>query len=185
MAFRRSGVRLPPGPPLFRIQLCDGRYHVVDIHPPVCHSLPPPIPLYQLRIVEGRRNHLTRCFQAAIQLPLPWTPAHMDHPEGRARHAGGRLMARSAKRFGGRLNSCSWLVFRLPSLLVIAALLAATFQITQIRWALAAGNYATTVAADSPVGYWRLDEASGSTAADFSGTHSNPQIGRASCRERV
>ena len=35
MAFKRSGVRLPPGPPLFRIQICQSGYHIRDIHTPV------------------------------------------------------------------------------------------------------------------------------------------------------
>jgi len=38
--------------------------------------------------------------------------------------------------------------------------------------ASAAGGYASTVLADNPVGYWRLNEASGPTALDVTGAHS-------------
>src|SRR5712692_4526714 len=38
----------------------------------------------------------------------------------------------------------------------------------------AAGNYSTVVGSDTPVGYWRLDETSGTSAADSSGAHANP-----------
>src|SRR5438105_4694291 len=83
-------------------------------------------------------------------------------------------MSRKSERPGGGLIASNSLPGRLLSLLVITTLLVTVFQFVTARWALAAGNYASAVAADAPVGYWRLDEASGTTAADFSGSHSNP-----------
>jgi RHS repeat-associated protein len=83
-------------------------------------------------------------------------------------------MSRKSESLTRTLISPVGLFARLTSVLAIAALLVTAVEITQARWVLAAGNYASAVAADLPVGYWRLDEASGTTAADFSGTHTNP-----------
>jgi len=58
--------------------------------------------------------------------------------------------------------------------LVGAALLAAILPETQFEVVWAAGNYPAVAASDAPIGYWRLDETSGTSAADSSSAHANP-----------
>ena len=56
----------------------------------------------------------------------------------------------------------------------MAALLAALLPLTKVSTVWAAGNYSVVATSDVPVGYWRVDEASGTTAADSSSAHANP-----------
>ena len=58
--------------------------------------------------------------------------------------------------------------------LVVASLLAALLPLTKVSVVWAAGNYAVVATSDVPVGYWRLDESSGTSAADSSAGHANP-----------
>ena len=83
-------------------------------------------------------------------------------------------MLRKRVRLSRRLIGSSSIPVRLISLVALAAILSTMLQVTGIKGVWAAGNYAAAVAADAPAGYWRLDEASGTTAADASGTHTNP-----------
>ena len=59
-------------------------------------------------------------------------------------------------------------------LAVMASLLTALLPVTQLNVVWAAGNYAVVTASDLPIGYWRLDETSGTAAADSSSGHANP-----------
>src|SRR5579864_2195660 len=64
--------------------------------------------------------------------------------------------------------------FKLLVASTIAVIVAGVAPSMQFQMVWAAGNYSTVVASDSPIGYWRLDESSGSTAADSSSGHANP-----------
>jgi RHS repeat-associated protein len=55
-----------------------------------------------------------------------------------------------------------------------AAIGAAVLPPAKFTIVWAAGNYPVVVSSDLPVGYWRLDETSGTTAADSSSGHANP-----------
>ena len=56
----------------------------------------------------------------------------------------------------------------------LAILFSALVPPGQYEIAWAAGNYSTVVGSDNPVGYWRLDETTGTTAADSASGHNNP-----------
>ncbi len=58
--------------------------------------------------------------------------------------------------------------------MVGAALVAAVLPPAKFTVVWAAGNYPAVATSDAPVGYWRLDEASGTAAADSSSGHANP-----------
>lgn len=61
---------------------------------------------------------------------------------------------------------------KLLTIVVAAALLAALLPIAKVNVVWAAGNYTAVTASDLPLAYWRLDDSSGTTAADSSG-HTN------------
>lgn len=63
---------------------------------------------------------------------------------------------------------------KLSATAVAAALLAALLPLTPIDVVWAAGNYPVVAASDVPIGYWRLNESSGTSAADSSSAHANP-----------
>src|SRR5438309_10077581 len=70
-------------------------------------------------------------------------------------------------RFTGRISSRRRIVLTL-----IATAVVVSSGILQPLPSIASGNYATAVLADSPTGFWRLAETSGTTAADATG-HGN------------
>src|SRR5438067_11967982 len=88
-------------------------------------------------------------------------------------------------RFTGRISSRRRIVLTL-----IATAIVVSSGILQPLPSIASGNYATAVLADSPTGFWRLAETSGTTAADATG-HGNVltysggyTLGAAVCSER-
>ena len=58
---------------------------------------------------------------------------------------------------------------RTRQLVVVATAVAVVAALTPVLPAHATDGYDQAVAADSPLAYWRLDESSGSTAADQTG----------------
>ena len=78
--------------------------------------------------------------------------------------------------FQGILNRIGRL-FVTRKFLVTAALVVLSgslFPPNQLQTVWAAGNYSIVVSSDTPVGYWRLDETSGTTANDSTSAHANP-----------
>src|SRR6266550_3062766 len=57
---------------------------------------------------------------------------------------------------------------------VIAVLLSSLLPPASFQIVWAAGNYPVVAGSDSPIGYWRLDETTGTAAADASSGHANP-----------
>ena len=58
--------------------------------------------------------------------------------------------------------------------ITVALLCSSILPPMQFHMVWAAGNYPAVVGSDMPVGYWRLDETSGTAAADSSAGHANP-----------
>src|SRR5437879_396006 len=97
---------------------------------------------------------------------MPATGGGKRRPRTRPQSASGGFFALRAGATRLRMKSVV--------LAVMASLLTALLPVTQLTVVWAAGNYAVVTASDLPIGYWRLDETSGTTAADSSSGHANP-----------